>query len=456
MTQTTTPRGERSYRALLTVPGLGRLLVSMQLARIAQSMVGVALVLFTLAEYRSPVLTGIVTAASVLPGILVAPIAGALLDRHGRTRLVILDYAVALLALALIGGLALAHALPVPLLLIITIVSSFTSILSATGLRSLFPLLVPERLWERVNAVDSNGYLIATIIGPPLAAALVSIFGGATALILIALVYGAATIAMIGAPDPDTSASSTGSLLSDAWAGVRYTVANPTLRGLGLSISLLNLSGGMTTIVVPLIVLDRLHASEVAVGLAFAGSGVAGMIAALIAGRLDTRGREWNFLVLPMGGIAAADLLLLAGAGAPTAAIGLAFVAVALALGGLLNGPMDIGLFTIRQRRTDPAWMGRAFAVSMGFNFLGYPIGTALAGVLAAQSIELAIVVGAIACVAAAVTAIVLIPRHAREPRAEARRAAADAARAEAARAEAARAEAARADAESAPPSPTG
>ena len=149
--------------------------------------------------------------------------------------------------------------------------------------------------------------------------------------------------------------------------------------------------------------------------------------------------------------------MLLAVVGAPTAAIGLAFVAVALALGGLLNGPMDIGLFTIRQRRTDPAWMGRAFAVSMGFNFfLGYPIGTALAGVLAAQSIELAIVVGAIACVAAAVTAIVLIPRHAREPRAEARRAAADAARAEAARAEAARAEAARADAKSAPPSPTG
>jgi MFS family permease len=57
----------------------------MQLARIAQSMVSVALVLFTLAEYRSPALTGIVTAASVLPGLLVAPIAGALLDRHGRS-----------------------------------------------------------------------------------------------------------------------------------------------------------------------------------------------------------------------------------------------------------------------------------------------------------------------------------------------------------------------------------
>lgn len=386
----------------------------MQLARIAQSMVGVALVLFTLAEYGSPALTGVVTAASVLPGLLVAPIAGALLDRHGRTRLVILDYAVALISMALIGALALAHALPVPVLLAITIVSSLTAILSTTGLRSLFPLLVPERLWERANAIDSNGYVVATIIGPPAAAALVSLFGGATTLILIGLVYGAAAVAMIGAPDPDTSSASSGRLLADAWAGVRYTFGNATLRGLGVSISLLNLSGGMVTIVVPLIVLDRLHAPEVAVGLVFAGSGVAGMIAALISGRIDSRGREWDLLVLPMGGIAVADLVLLAGADAATAAIGLTLVAGALALSGLLNGPMDVGLFTIRQRRTDPAWMGRAFAVSMGFNFIGYPIGTTLAGALVAGvSLEAAIVVGAIACVVAGVAAAILIPRHA-------------------------------------------
>lgn len=410
---TPSPRTERSYRALLSVPGLGRILVSMQLSRIAQSMVGVALVLFTLDEYDSPALTGVVTFASVFPGLLVAPVAGALLDRHGRTRLVILDYAVALLALVVIGGLALLDALPVPILLAIAVVSSLTAILSHTGLRSLFPLLVPERLWERVNAVDSNGYLVATILGPPLAAALVSLVGGATTLILIGLVYGAATVAMIGAPDPVSETASTGRLFRDAWDGVVYTLRNPTLRGLGLSISLLNISGGMVTIVVPLVILDRLGGPEIAVGLVFAGSGVAGVIAALIAGRFDSRGREWHLLVLPMAGIAVADLLLLAGAGAGELLTGLAFVALGLALGGALNGPMDVGLFTVRQRRTDQAWMGRAFAVSMALNFLGYPIGAALAGAIAAASIEAAIIVGAIACVAAGVVAAIMIPRHA-------------------------------------------
>ncbi|MEO8230344.1 MAG: MFS transporter, partial [Chloroflexota bacterium] len=155
-------RLDNSYRALLRIPTLPRILLAMQLARIAQAMVGVAIVLFTLQEYGSPQLAGVVTFASTFPGLLVSPIAGALLDRHGRTRLILLDYALELVALALIGGLALAGALPASLLILIAIGASFTAILSHTGLRSLFPILVPRHLWERVNAVDSNGYVVAT------------------------------------------------------------------------------------------------------------------------------------------------------------------------------------------------------------------------------------------------------------------------------------------------------
>lgn len=42
--------------------------------------------------------------------------------------------------------------------------------------------------------------------------------------------------------------------------------------------------------------------------------------------------------------------------------VGLAFLAGWAILIGLASGPLDIALFTIRQRRTDPAWTGRAFA----------------------------------------------------------------------------------------------
>jgi hypothetical protein len=73
---------------------------------------------------------------------------------------------------------------------------------------------------------------------------------------------------------------------------------------------------------------------------------------------------------------------------------------------------MDIALFTVRQRRTEKAWMGRAFAVSMAFNYLGMPVGAALAGLLAEASLEAAILVlGVGGSIAATAAAAFLVPR---------------------------------------------
>jgi hypothetical protein len=77
---------------------------------------------------------------------------------------------------------------------------------------------------------------------------------------------------------------------------------------------------------------------------------------------------------------------------------------------GIAAGPFDIVLFTLRQRRTDPAWLGRAFAVSMALNFVGFPVGSAVAGAVIPVSIEL-VLVAAVACeLLAAIFAFVAIP----------------------------------------------
>lgn len=91
---------------------------------------------------------------------------------------------------------------------------------------------------------------------------------------------------------------------------------------------------------------------------------------------------------------------------------GLLAVLAAMAIMGAINGPMDVAMFTVRQRRTDPAWMGRAFAVSMSFNFAGFPIGSAIGGVLAAQSLEVAVAVAVLACLAAWGIAYRMIPAN--------------------------------------------
>lgn len=397
---------DRSYRALLRVPSLARALLGMQVARVAQAMVGVAIVLFTLAEYHSPELAGLVTFVGIVPGLLLSPIAGALLDRHGRTRLIVLDFVIALGSMVLIGGLSLAGLLPVWLLLLIAGLSSLTGPLSATGLRTLFPLMVPSHLWERLNALDSNGYVVATILGPPIAAILVSVWGGAVALIVIGLAYGLAAAILVAVPEPPSETVSTGRLLRDAWDGLVYTWRNRTLRGLGFSVSTINLAGGMIAIVVPIIVLERLQLDAAVVGLVFAVQGLVGVGSGLLAGRMDTRGRERMLMAVPMLAWAPVLALLLPPEG------GLALVVVSMAILGLLNGPMDVAMFTVRQRRTDPAWMGRAFAVSMSFNFAGFPIGSALTGVLVARSLDLAIVFGIVAALVGGLLALALVPRE--------------------------------------------
>ncbi len=397
-----------SYRALLSVPSLGRALAGMQTARIAQSMVGLGLVLFTLERYHSPELAGLVTFAGIAPGLLVSPIAGALLDRHGRTRLITLDFLIGAASLAIIGTLALVGLLPAWLLIAIAALSSLTGPLSATGLRSLFPLMVPRYLWERLNAIDANGYVVATIIGPPVAALAVSYLGGAWALIVLGLAYALAAAIVFGVPDPEAETASSGSLLRDAWDGVRYAWSNRTIRALGFTVTTLNIAGGIGTIAIPLIVLNRLGLSTEAVGLIYAFQGVVGLVAGLFAGRIDTRGRERQLIVWPMLGFALGTALLLPSAG-------LLPVLAAMAVTGLVNGPMDVAMFTVRQRRTDPAWMGRAFAVSMSFNFAGFPIGSVIGGILAAQSIELAVGVSVVACVAAWLLARWLVPASGQE-----------------------------------------
>jgi predicted MFS family arabinose efflux permease len=319
----------------------------------------------------------------------------------------------------LVGGLAIAGLLNEVLLVIIAAISSVTGPLSQTGLRSLFPLMTPKHLWERVNALDSSGYVVATIIGPPAAAVLVALFGPRVAVMAIGIPYLIAALVLAGVREPPFAPSSSGRLLRDAWEGLRYVWGNHSLRGLGFSISTLNIAGGMGTIAVPLIVLDHLGGSEALVGLVFALSGVAGVLSVAIAGRIDSRRREWQLLVIPMIPMAPVTLLMLVAADATDATLGYLALGGCLVILGLLNGPMDIGLFTMRQRRTDPALLGRAFAVSMAFNFLGYPVGAAIAGALATTSIDAAIWLGVAASALAAVFAAFMVPRQ--DPATEAR-----------------------------------
>ena len=291
--------------------------------------------------------------------------------------------------------------------MLITAVAGLTAPLTSVGLRTLFPILVPRRLWERVNALDSNGYVVATLVGPPLAGLLVQVVGGPQTLLLIAGLFAVSALVFVRTADPHHETETTGRLLLDAWQGLAYTLRNPTLRALGVSLSVANLGWGIVTIVLPVLLIRDLGYGEAIVGIAFAVSGITGGISALAVGRWKLQGRERPLLVWPMllTGVAAGAILV-----SPT----LPVVIGAMAFQGLLNGPMDVALFTLRQRRTDPAWMGRAFAVSMSLNFLGYPIGAAIGGTLVASGTDVALAVAVVFALLAGLLAGLLLPRSSR------------------------------------------
>ena len=269
-----------SYRALLALPSMSHIVVSLFLSRTAQAMSGIALTLFTLAEFGSATLAGIVAFASFAPGILVSPIAGALLDRHGRVRLIGLDFVVAMVATSAIGLLSLAGVLSAELLVAIAVVTSLTAPLSMTGLRTLFPLLVPPHLWERANALDSNAFVTAAMIGPVVAAGAIAVLGPAPAMVVLGIPYGLAVLALRGVRSPRIALQMpTGPILRERMAGLALRVAEPHAARASRSRCPPGPSrAASSSSSCPLIVLRQLGGSELGVGIALACSGLAGLV----------------------------------------------------------------------------------------------------------------------------------------------------------------------------------
>jgi predicted MFS family arabinose efflux permease len=91
---------------------------------------------------------------------------------------------------------------------------------------------------------------------------------------------------------------------------------------------------------------------------------------------------------------------------------------ILVAVIGMANGPLTVAMFSLRQRATEPQWFGRAFAVSMNLNFVGSPVGAAIAGALLTRSVQLTLLVAASCAVIGGIWPTVL-PASSYEPLAQ-------------------------------------
>ena len=391
-----------SYRQLLAAPDVCALLLATCLSRLAGRMFVLAIVLFALAD--SPVLAGWLSFAAMVPGLVISPLAGALIDRVGSTWAITVDMVASAAFVAVLAVAAQLNVASTPVLIVVVSLYSLTSPLSAAGIRALLPRLVPVNALDRANALDTATHGISDVAGPALAGTLVAFGGPKAAFCTIAVTYAAAAFCVGTIHRPAGRMPPVRILLNQAIEGLARVIRQPTLRGLAVVYSLYNLSWGMLVVAVPVFATRSFDAgtADIIAGLLWAGLGIAGGIGALVAGHMRTARRERPAMAL--------GLVVTALAAWPLAAeFGLTGLVLGLTLVGAMAGPIDVGVLTLRQRRTEPAELGRVLSVSMSLNMAGMPLGSALAGVLVTWSMPATFAVAALASVLAA-AAVSLIP----------------------------------------------
>jgi Major Facilitator Superfamily len=394
-----------SYTQLIRLPNMPALLAAACLCRLADRMFAIVIVFHALAAFLSPTIAGWVAFAAVAPGLMISPLAGALLDRAGAIRGIAADLAAsATVALALAVCIWAGRATP-PVVIILAAAYALSSPLSAAGIRVLLPCLVPGQALDRANALDTTVHAIVDVAGPSLAGALVGFAGSITAFLVIAIAYAAATICVALIRETSVPSPPVRGFLRQTLEGVGFVIRRPLLRGLAIGYALNMLTWGILWVAIPVSLAQSFHAGnwEWVSGLLWAGAGIAGGIGALVSGQFGMFGREVPGMTLCMLVTALAVASVAAGFGMPVLAFG-------LLLAGLMAGPIDVGVLTLRQRRTDPAHLGRVLAVSMSLNMSGFPIGTVLGGVLVAWSPRSAFLAAALASLLGAVATHALIP----------------------------------------------
>ena len=275
-----------SYSAVIRLPGVGALLLATTLARLAGRMFLVLLVLYALNRFGSPAIAGWAGFAALIPGMIASPIAGAALDRLGAGRMIVLDLVASAVWLAVLAALDGLDAMTPPALVALAAAYALTTPLSAAGIRSVLPRLVPAPARDTVNALDTTINAVTDTVGPVIAGPLLGFFGAPAAVGLTAALYLVAAAAALKVLHGDIPGGSRGGLFGQAWSGVRHVVRHPVLRGLALSYGMQTVSWGMLIVIVPVMAARAVGAGAAAdslTGVLWAVAGLAGVAGALLA-----------------------------------------------------------------------------------------------------------------------------------------------------------------------------
>jgi MFS family permease len=329
---------------------------------------------------HSALALGWVGFAGQIPALLLAPLAGALVDRWDRQRLLLVTQILAMLQAGMLAWLVLADAATLELVMVLSAVLGVINAVDMPARQALIVDLVdqPEDLGNALalNSIMTNS---ARLVGPTLAGLLIVSVGEGRCFLLNGLSY-LAMLAAIWAMrlPPRPAAPPWAPLLVEAHAGVRYAWGCVPVRAILLLVSAANLLGIPYQMLLPVFATDVLHGEAHTLGGLTAASGVGAILGALsMASRESVLGLG-RVLVLSTG---------LFGLGL----VGLSWarhnVVAMLALVGASGGMMVLTTAsnTVLQTIVDDEHRGRVMSFYT-MAFLGTaPLGSLVAGAVAAQ-----------------------------------------------------------------------
>lgn len=318
----------------------------------------------------------LITLCAFLPGILVAPFAGALVDRWDRRWTMFwsdLGPAVGTLAVIL---LLRVDALQIWHIYVVAALGSVFNSFQWPAYMAATTLLVPKAQLGRANGMIQFGQATAEVLAPLLAGLLIAVIGldGVVAIDLGTFLFAAVTLLLVRIPRPPASGAPRKSLLAEAGYGWTFIRERPGLLGLLVYFAMINLVFSIASVLITPLVLSFAPPSVLATVLATSSAGLlVGSAVMTVTGGPRPR----------IHGVLGFGLLF----GAALAIVGLRPSPVLIAAGlflvmfgaPLINGSSQ----AIWQVKVPPDVQGRVFAVRRLIAQFTGPIGLLSAGPLA-------------------------------------------------------------------------
>ncbi|MGH2711167.1 MAG: MFS transporter [Actinomycetota bacterium] len=294
--------------------------------------------------------------ASLLPPVVLAPLAGWLVDRLETVRVLVVT---ALLQAVVAAALAASTGV-VPILGLAFLLGAGIAP-TQPALFALLPRAVGEERTTQANAYLEVARWGGAALGPILAAVLVASIGNRATLLVNAATF--LLVAALGPllkvrrppePVPEGAEKQRG----EARAGIRHLLSDPLLRAVIPLIGVLVVFAAADNVAEVFFAVDVLDAGETGYGVLVA-TWTVGMVLGSIAGRWLRPG--WLAPTVP--------LFAVVGGGAVALAAALAFFPVVILMfliGGLANGIELVAVRSLLHKRVPDRLRGRAFAAYYG------------------------------------------------------------------------------------------